>query len=101
MDYVALMTFRPATTAAERDAALARRATYQYPGGVTLIAEYWPMAASPQVVAIFSANDSADVMNLVFEWNDVFDIAIHPALSAEEGLRIGSDLFVGRPGLAA
>jgi hypothetical protein len=101
MDYVALMTFRPATTTAERDAALARRATYQYPGGVKLIAEYWPMAASPQVVAIFSANDSADVMTLVFEWNDVFDIAIHPALSAEDGLRIGSDVFAGLPRLAA
>ena len=100
MDYVALMTFRPATTPAERDAALARRATFQYPGGIKVISEYWPMAASPQVVSIFSANDSADVMSLVFEWNDVFDITIHPAVSAEEGLRVGTDVFAGLQRLA-
>jgi hypothetical protein len=30
---------------------------------------------------------------LEFEWSDVFDIDISPAVSAEEGLRIGPEVF--------
>ena len=33
------------------------------------------------------------IMEIVFEWNDVFDIGVYPAVSAEEGLRIGSEVF--------
>jgi hypothetical protein len=93
MDYVGLLSFRPTVSAAERDAALARRAAWQYPAGVKVIAEYWPLSAATQVITIFSADDFASVMELTFEWNDVFDIAVHPAVSAEEGLRVGSEVF--------
>jgi hypothetical protein len=34
-------------------------------------------------------------MELLLEWGDVFDIAVHPAVSAEEGLRIGAQVFQG------
>jgi hypothetical protein len=46
-----------------------------------------------QVVTIFSAGSFGKVMELIFEWNDVFDIDVHPAVSAEEGLRIGPEVF--------
>jgi hypothetical protein len=94
MDYVALMGFRPSVPAAERDAALARRAAWQYPASVRPIAEYWP-AGGAQVVSIFSTDDYAGIMELLLEWGDVFDIAVHPAVSAEEGLRIGAQVFQG------
>jgi hypothetical protein len=93
MDYVALLRFRSSVSAAERDAALARRAAWQYPAGVRVTAEYWPMAADVQVVSIFSTDDIAAIMEFQLEWNDVFDIDVSPALSAEEGLRIGSEVF--------
>jgi hypothetical protein len=93
MDYVALLTFRASTTAAERDAALGRRAAWQYPAGARMIAEYWPLAGSVQVISIFSTDSFASAMELFFEWSDVFDVAIHPAVSADEGLRVGPEVF--------
>lgn len=93
MDYVALLRFRSSVSGAERDAALMRRATWQYPEGIRPIAEYWPAASAAQVVSVFSADTYEQVMELVFQWNDVFDIDVHPAVSADEGLRIGPGVF--------
>src|SRR4249919_1625232 len=99
MDYVAFLTFRSGVPAGDRDAALARRAGCQYPAGITLIAEYWPLAASVQVVTIFSTDDFGAAMELTLQWSDVFDIAIHPAVSAGEGLRLGQEIFGRLPRL--
>ena len=93
MDYVARLTFRSASSAQDRDAALARRASWKYPAGIQVLAEYWPLADDLQVVAIFSADDIGPVWELVAEWDDVFDVDVSPAVSAEEGLRIGADVF--------
>jgi hypothetical protein len=93
VDYVALLSFRSSVPAAERDGALMRRATWQYPAGIRVIAEYWPAAAGVEVVSIFSADSFDSVLQLVLEWNDVFDIDVHPAVSAEEGLRIGPEVL--------
>jgi hypothetical protein len=93
MDYVGHLTFRQAVTAADRDAALMRRAAWEYPAGIRVIAEYWPMADDIQVITIFSADEIAPIWELVSEWDDVFDIDISPAVSAEEGLRIGPEVF--------
>jgi hypothetical protein len=32
-------------------------------------------------------------MEVQFEWNDVFDIVVTPAISADEGLRVGPEIF--------
>jgi len=93
MDYVALLRFRASVPGAERDGALMRRAAWKYPDGIRVIAEYWPTSSDVQVVAIFSADSMDSLMELEFEWNDVFDIDIHPAVSADEGLRIGPEVF--------
>ncbi|MCU1457059.1 MAG: hypothetical protein JWL73_1151 [Actinomycetia bacterium] len=93
MDYVARLSFRDSVSGADRDAALLRRAGWKYPDGVRVIAEFWPLAADVQVVAIFSAEDVAALLEFEFEWNDVFDIDVSPAVSAEEGLRLGPDIF--------
>jgi hypothetical protein len=93
MEFVALMRFRPSVPAAERDAALMRRAAWQYPDGVTMIAEYWPVSGEYQVVTVFAAETVAPIMEIEFEWNDAFDISVYPAVSAEEGLRVGPEVF--------
>ncbi len=93
MDFVALLSFRPSVPTAERDGALMRRAAWKYPQGVQVIAEYWPASASVQVVSIFSTDAFEDLLELELEWNDVFEIAIYPAVAAEEGMRMGPDVF--------
>jgi hypothetical protein len=99
MEYVALLTFRSSVTAAERDAAFMRRASWQYPNGIRPIAEYWPAASGPQVVSIFSTDTFSTVLEIILEWEDVFDIDVYPAVSAEEGLKIGADVFGRLPRL--
>ena len=93
VDYVALLRFRSSVSGAERDAALGRRAAWQYPAGLRVIAEYWPMASDVTVVSIFNTDDIAAVMEFQFEWSDVFDISVIPAVSANDGLRIGGDVM--------
>jgi hypothetical protein len=93
MDYVALLRYRSSVAGAERDAALMRRTTWEYPDGIQLIAEYWPLSGDVQVISIFSTDSIAALLELEFEWSDVFDIDVSPAVSAEEGLRIGPEVF--------
>jgi len=93
MEFVGLLRFRPSVPAAERDAALMRRAAWKYPDGIKLISEYWPVSGDYQVVTTFAADSIASIMEVEFEWNDVFDISVFPAVSADEGLRIGPDVF--------
>lgn len=93
MDYVALLRFRDSASAADRDGALMRRAAWTYPEGIRAIAEYWPVASAVDVVSIFAADSADQLLELQLEWSDVFDIDIHPAVSADEGLRIGPDVF--------
>ena len=95
MEFVALLRFRPSVPAAERDAALMRRAGWQVPDGLKVIAEYWPLSGEYQVVTVFSAETIAPIMEVEFEWDDVFDMTVTPAVSAEEGLRIGPEV-IGR-----
>jgi hypothetical protein len=99
VEYVALLKFRPSVSAADRDAALMRRASWQYPDGVKVTTEYWPMSAEHQVVTVFAADSVAPIMEIVFQWNDVFDISVFPAVSAEEGLRMGPDILGRLPRL--
>jgi hypothetical protein len=93
VDYVAILRFRPSVSSAERDAALGRRASWKYPDGIRPIAEYWPLSVEAQVVTIFAAERFEPVMEVVFEWNDVFDVSVTPAISADEGLRVGPEVF--------
>jgi hypothetical protein len=93
MEYVGLLRFRPQLSAEERDRALMRRGAWSYPEGIRPIAEYWPVAEQVQAVTIFASDTFAPVMELQLEWDDVFEISIFPAVSAEEGLRIGPEVF--------
>lgn len=93
MDYVALLRFRASVPSGERDAALARRATWEYPSDISLIGEYWPFSGDVQVVSIFSTDSVEALLELTLEWEDVFDIDVSPAVSANEGLRLGADVF--------
>jgi len=101
MEFVALLRFRPSVPAAERDAALMRRAGWQYPDGLKVISEYWPLSGEYQVVTVFSTETIAPIMEVEFEWDDVFDMTVTPAVSADEGLRIGPEVFGRVPRMQA
>ena len=101
MEFVALLRFRPSVPAAVRDAALQRRAGWQYPDGVKVIAEYWPMSGDYQVVTVFRADSIAPIMEIEFDWDDVFEMTVTPAISADEGLRIGPEVFGRIPRMQA
>jgi hypothetical protein len=38
-------------------------------------------------------------MELTLQWSDVFDIDVHPAVSAESGLALGAEIFARLPRL--
>ena len=97
MDFVVLLKFRSSLSAADADAALGRRAAWKYPDGIKVIAEYWPLSSAVQVVSILSSESIEKIMEIFFEWDDVFDIDVYPAVSAEEGLRIGPEVFARLP----
>ena len=97
MEFVALLKFRSTLSAAEADAALGRRAAWKYPEGIKVIAEYWPLSSAVQVVSILAAESIDKIMEVVFEWQDVFDIDVYPAVSADEGLRVGPEVFARLP----
>jgi hypothetical protein len=72
---------------------LIRRASWKYPAGVKVIAEYWPASADVQVVSIFSTDKFESIFEFELEWTDVFDIDVSPAVSADDELRIGAEVF--------
>ena len=97
MDYVMLLKWKQGVTREQADGALIRRAGWQYPSGVTLISEYWLGMEDPTVISIFKADDFAALMEIQMTWGDVFDVTITPAISHEEGLKIGPEVMSRRP----
>ena len=91
MDYVMLLRWKQGLSRDQRDGALAHRAGWNYPAGAHVIAEYWPAAEDPAVVSIFRTEDFAALMEIEFTWGDTFDITVFPAVSAEDGLKIGPE----------
>lgn len=93
MDYVMLLRWKQGLSREQRDGALMRRAGWKYPSGASVIAEYWPAAEDPAVVSIFRTDDFGAMMEIDLTWGDIFDVTIFPAVSAEEGLKIGPDVM--------
>jgi hypothetical protein len=89
MDFVTIMSWEPGLTREQRDEALMRRAEWKYPEGMEVIAEYWLAAENAAVVVISRAESFDPFMEIELTWSDKFHIDSHPAVSAEEGLRVG------------
>jgi len=96
MLYAFVADYLPGTTEPQRDAALARRAQWKFPDGVKPVAEFWSFGNAPMVYSVFEANDVTAIYRLVADWDDVFDIAIVPVITAEQGLKIGPGVLAGR-----
>jgi len=90
MLFVTFLTLKPT---AKLDEAMQRRAQWKVPEGVKPIAEYWPLTTTPNVISIDEADDIASLMAATGPWMDLFDISISPAVTAEEGLRLMSQMM--------
>ena len=96
MEYVMLLRWKQGLTREQRDGAPMHRAGWNYPSGVKTFAEYWPAAEDPAVVSIFQTDDYAALMEISLTWGDSFDMTVIPAVSAEDGLKIGPDVLSRR-----
>lgn len=93
MDYVILFRWKQGLTREQRDGALVNRAGWKYPAGIEVIAEYWPATDDPAVVVIGRTDDFSAFMEVEMTWGAVFDVTAIPAISAEEGLKMGADVM--------
>ena len=91
MLFVALGKVR-AGTARER---IARRAQWQYPEGLRVVAEYWLQTTDPTLISITEADSVAPIMAAVADWDDFFDTTVVPAITAEEGLQLAKQMMQG------
>lgn len=96
MHYVVMLKWQPGLTREQRDGALMRRAQWEFPENLKVIGEYWPVGDDPAVVTIVETDDVAAFMELEFTWSDVFQFTVTPAVTAEEGLKLGPDLLAKR-----
>lgn len=74
---------------------IARRAKWQYPEGLRLVAEYWLQTSDPAVVAIYEADSVAPILAARVEWADVTESSVFPAVTAEEGLELAQQMMSG------
>ena len=96
MLFVMVLKWQPGLSREQRDGALMRRAQWQYPQGVKLRGEYWPASDSVAVVSIFETDDQAALLEIGVTWGDVFQIEVSPALTAEDGLKLGPEVLARR-----
>ncbi|WP_340377340.1 DUF3303 family protein [Streptomyces sp. SS7] len=96
MLYVMTMRWQPGLTREERDGILIRRAQWSYPDDVTVVGEYWTASEDMAIVVVFDADDFAPIMDIAFTWGDGFQVTTCPAISAEEGLKMGPSVLEQR-----
>ena len=70
-----------------------RRVGWQHPDGMRPVAEYWLQTSDPAVISVAEADSIAPIMAAVAQWDDVFDITVIPAVTAEEGLQLAQQMM--------
>lgn len=96
MLYVWLASWKPGLSQQQMDGALQRRASWRYPEGVRVLGEYWAASHAPCVISIFQADDYRPIMDVGFDWQDVFEIQCIPACTPEQGLQWGAEILAAR-----
>jgi len=90
MLFVALLNAKPNWSAAQ---SMQKRVEWKAPEGVKRVAEYWLQNNAPRVITIFEADNIAPIMAATAPWTDLFEITVVPAITAEEGLKIASQIM--------
>ena len=92
MLFVVMGKPKAASTGRER---IARRMSWEYPAGMRMVAEYWPMSTEVAVIAVAEADNVASIMTAIVDWDDVFDLTVVPAMTAEQGLEMAKQMQTG------
>jgi hypothetical protein len=71
---------------------VARRAGWKYPEGVKVVAEYWLMRPDPVLVLVSEADSPEPILAALADWDDVMDISVTPAVTAEQGIAAAARL---------
>ncbi|MBO1908613.1 DUF3303 family protein [Microvirga sp. 3-52] len=74
---------------------IARRVNWEYPAGMRMVAEYWSMSTEAAVIAVTEADNVASIMTAIVDWDDVFDLTVMPAMTAEQGLEMAKQMQAG------
>ncbi len=61
--------------------------------GIHAVAEYWLQTSDPNVIAIFETDSITQIMQAETAWDDVFDISVFPAITAEEGMELAKKMM--------
>ncbi len=92
MLFVTIGKFKTSSTTKQR---VARRVGWKYPTGMRVLAEYWLQtndAALPGLILISESDDVASIMRAFADWDDVMDLTVVPAMTAEQGLEFAKKL---------
>lgn len=75
---------------------ISRRLEWQYPTSIRVVGEYWLQSHDPALVLITETEDAGAMMRSIAEWDDVFDLQVFPAVSAEQGLQAAKEMAAAR-----
>ena len=89
MLFITIGKAKGSSTAKER---IGRRAQWDYPPGMKILAEYWPIGSAVAVITIAEAERAAPIMAALADWDDVFDMEVFPTVTAEEGLAMAAQM---------
>ncbi len=92
MLFVCMGKFKAASTTKLR---VARRVGWKYPAGMRVVAEYWLETSDPALpglIVIAEADDLTPMMRAIADWDDLMDLTVVPALTAEQGLEFAKNL---------
>jgi hypothetical protein len=81
---------KPRGTVTKREGTM-RRFEYTYPDGMTILGEYWLATDDPCVIVMVEADTMTPLLTALADWDEVFEITIVPAVTAEEGMRFAKE----------
>ena len=72
---------------------IARRAEWQYPEGVNVLAEYWLQTDGYSVITVMETDSNDPIFAITAQWGDVFNIKVSPAITGEHGLKMAAQMM--------
>jgi hypothetical protein len=85
MQFVIIGKAKAASTTKHR---VSRRAKWNWPADLRVIGECWIPNNDPTLIAILETEDVGAVVRAATDWEDVFDLTVLPAMTAERVLQL-------------
>jgi hypothetical protein len=89
MRFVTICRAKSTSISRER---IERRVGWDYPPGMNILAEYWPVGSEISVILITEGDSPEPMFAAIAAWDDHFDFQIMPVLTAEEGMALAAQM---------